>query len=285
MRVVGAEVAVAVLLTASLLATSGHPVVEQTSLDKAAAVMADARAALGGDTRIAAVKTFIATGRTRQIRGDNLIPIEFEIQAELPDKYARRDEFPAQDNGPSTIGFSGDMLVQNPTPSPPRGGGPPATPEQQAAAARARIAAVKQDFARLMIGMFASSFSSFPVAFTYVAQAEAPQGKADVVDVTGPANFRVRLFINRETHLPIMLTWQALAAPGRRGGPPPAGGPPAASQPLEQRMYFADYRDVDGLKLPFRLRLGVGSDTTEETIFDRFRINARIDPRRFQSGD
>jgi hypothetical protein len=247
--------------------------------------MADARAALGGDTRIAAVKTFIATGRTRQIRGDNLIPIEFEIQAELPDKYARRDEFPAQDNGPSTIGFNGDMLVQSPPPSPPRGGGPAATPDQQAAAARARIAAVKQDFARLMIGMFASSFSSFPLAFTYVAQAEAPQGKADVVDVTGPANFRLRLFISNETHLPIMLTWQAPAAPGRRGGPPPAGGPSAASQALEQRMYFADYRDVDGLKLPFRIRGGIGADTTEETIFDRFRINARIDPRRFQSGD
>ena len=64
------------------------------------AVMAAARAALGGDAKIAAVKTFIATGRTRQVRGENLVPIEFEIQAELPDKYSRRDEFPAQDAGP-----------------------------------------------------------------------------------------------------------------------------------------------------------------------------------------
>ena len=251
----------------------------------AAEVLAAARAALGGETRIAAVKTFIATGRTRQIRGDNLIPIEFEIQVELPDKYARRDEFPAQDNGPATIGFNGDTLVQSPPPLPPRGGGPAAAPEQQAAAARARIAAVKHDFARLMIGMFASSFSNFPLAFTYVAQAEAPQGKADVLDVTGPSNFRARLFISRETHLPIMLTWAAPAPPARRGGPPAGGGPAGASQAVEQRMYFADHRDVDGLKLPFRIRGGVGADTTEETTFDRFRINARTDPRRFQSGD
>lgn len=57
-------------------------------------MLAAARAALGGDARIAGVKTFIATGRTRQVRGENLIPIEFEIQAELPDRFARRDEFP-----------------------------------------------------------------------------------------------------------------------------------------------------------------------------------------------
>ena len=49
------------------------------------AVIASARAALGGEAKIASVKTFIATGRTRQVRGENLVPIEFEIQVELPD--------------------------------------------------------------------------------------------------------------------------------------------------------------------------------------------------------
>ena len=68
--------------------------------------MAAARTALGGEAKIAGVKTFIATGRTRQVRGENLVPIEFEIQAELPDKYSRRDEFPAQDAGPVTAGSS-----------------------------------------------------------------------------------------------------------------------------------------------------------------------------------
>jgi hypothetical protein len=285
MRAVGALVAVVSLVTTSWAGSGGHTVVHQPPPDKAAAVMADARAALGGDRRIAGVKTFIATGRTRQVRGDNLIPIEFEIHTELPDKYARRDEFPAQDNGPATIGFNGNTLIQNPPPSAPRGGGPVEGPEQQATAARARIASVKQDFARLMIGMFASSFSSFPLTFAYVAQAEAPQGKADVVDATGPGDFRLRLFISSETHLPIMLTWQAPTAPSRGGGPPPAGPAPAASQPVERRMYFGEYREVDGLKLPFRIRVAVGADTTEETTFDTFRINAPIDSRRFQPGD
>jgi hypothetical protein len=47
-------------------------------------------------------------------------------------------------------------------------------------------------------------------------------------------------------------------------------------------LYFADYREVDGLKLPFRMRRAVGTETTEETIFDRFRINTKIDSRKFE---
>jgi hypothetical protein len=46
-------------------------------------------------------------------------------------------------------------------------------------------------------------------------------------------------------------------------------------------LYFADYRKVDGLQLPFRLRRATGAETTEETTFDRYRINATIDARRF----
>jgi hypothetical protein len=266
-------------------------------------VLAETRAALGGDTRIGAVKTFVANGRTRQIRGDNLVPIEFEIQSELPDKYSRRDEFPAQDAGPATTGFNGDHLIQIPEQvAPPArpGGPPPPTPEQQQAAQRARVVQAKQDFARLMLGLFATSSPSFPLTFTYAGQAEAPQGKAHVLDAKGPANFTARLFVSADTHLPIMVTWQQAAPPARRGGPPPgatpgaraappgaAGAPPGAPATppppaVEHRLYFADYRDVDGLKLPFRLRHAIGADTIEETTFDRFRINARIDPRRFE---
>jgi len=284
----------------------------------AAAVLASARDAMGGDKRIEAVRTLIVNGRTRQIRGDNLVPIEFEIQVELPDKYARRDEFPAQDAGPATAGFNGDRLIQIPPAAPPvaRAGGPPLpSAAQQEAAIRARVATAKQDFARLMVGLFASSYASFPLTFDYVAQAEAPEGKADVLDVKGPANFTARLFVNAQTHLPIMLSWRVQPPPARGGGaggqspargggappaPPPeradGGGPPpgapappgptsTAPAPVENRMYFADYRDVDGLKLPFRIRRAVGSETTEETIFDRFRINARTDARRFEVGN
>ena len=281
--------------------------------DTAASVIAASREALGGEKKLAAVKTVVATGRTRQVRGDNLVPIEFEIAIELPDKYVRKDEIPAQESGPTTTGFAGETLLQFPPPSPPparAGGPPPPTADQIAAAARLRLANVRQDFARLMLGMFAGSSSAYPLTFTYAGKAEAPQGKADVLDVKGPAGpgaFAARLFVNADTHLPIMLTWTAPPSPrgspaasasqGRRDGPPASasegregappgqgreGVPPNQPPPPETRLYFADYREVSGLQLPFRLRRALGTDTVEETTFDGFKINGKIDPKKFE---
>ena len=313
MRTTGFPFVVAALLSAAAFSFAQTPA-SDTKAD-AAGVLAAARTALGGDAKLSAVKTIVATGRTRQVRGDNLVPIEFDISVELPDKYVRKDEVPAQESGPTTVGFSGEQLVQIPTPQaqPGRAGGPPPpTPEQVELANRVRIVGVKQDFARLMLGVFAGSFSSYPLTFTYIGQAEAPQGMADVLEAKGAPNLTMRLFVYRDTHLPVMVTWQGGGpGPGRGPGPgagsgvapgpvpqrgdappqrgadaPPAPGGAAARGPVppppENRLYFADYRDVDGLKFPFRLRRALGPDTTEETTFDRFRINAKIDPKKFE---
>ena len=74
-------------------------------------------------------------------------------------------------------------------------------------------------------------------------------------------------------------------APSRGAAPAPPGAPGAPGAPTappENRLYFADYRDVDGVQLPFRLRRAVGTETIEETTFDRFKLNSKIDPRRFE---
>lgn len=317
-----------------------------------AAVMAAAREALGGEKRLSSVRSFSATGRTRQVRGDNLVPIEFEIVCELPDRYARKDEIPAQESGPTTLGFHGAELIQLPVPDPPpaREGAPPRNPAMEEAARRNRVNGLRQDFVRLTLGMFAASFPSYPLTFTYAGQAEAPQGKADVLDARGPDNFTVRLFVDSTTHLPIMVSWMppspppgamrgagpgrgapggrgdapargaqpgaapgtppaatppaaatptpgapaatppgAAATPGAPAGPPPGAAPPGApnaarppAKPVESRIYYADYREVDGIQLPFRLRRAVGGETVEETTIDRYRINPKIDPRRFE---
>jgi hypothetical protein len=92
--------------------------------NNAEAVLAAAREALGTEKRIAGVKTIVATGRTRQVQGDNLVPIEFEINIEVPDKYVRTDEIPARESGPTSRGFNGAALIQLPEAAPARAGGP-----------------------------------------------------------------------------------------------------------------------------------------------------------------
>jgi hypothetical protein len=287
------------------VATISGTMVPQTR--DAASVLAGARQALGGEQKLSAVKSFTATGRTRQVRGDNLVPIEFEISVELPDKYLRKDEIPAQESGPTATGFNGDELLQDPpqaappAPAPGRSGSPGPNPASPDLARKARVDAVKQDFARLTLGMFAASFGSYPLTFSYIGEAEAPQGKADVIDAKGANSFTIRVFIHQQSHLPIMVSWRGAPAgrgrgpvpslpgergapsPGERGAPPGAAARPASPPPVENRLYFADYRDVDGMQFPFRLRRAVGPDTIEETTFDRFRINAKINPRKFET--
>ena len=198
--------------------------------------------ALGGEGRLSAIKTLLVTGRTRQVRGDNLVPIEFEIAIELPDKYVRKDEVPAQESGPTTTGFNGDDLLEPPNAGPPAGrpgGPPPPTPEQLAAGPGGRVVGVKQDFARLMLGLFATSFSSYPLTFSYVGQAEAPQGMADVLEAKGPPNLTMRLFVYRDTHLPVMVTWQGQAPGAGRGA---GRGPGRARGPREVRHRLLRHR-------------------------------------------
>ncbi len=314
------------------------------AIERAGQVLSETRTALGG-AKLAAVTSILATGRTRRVRGDNLVPIEFEVAIELPDKYVRKDEVPAEESDPTSTGFAGTEIIQFPVPAAGRGAGPaggagaagrpggppgaggaaagppaPPSPAQLEAQRNARLTTAKQDFARLALGLFANSLAAYPMTFAYAAQAQAPQGTADVLDVRGDGNFTARLFIASDTHLPIMLSWQApptgvvVTTPGQ---PPPrtvapgavivsAPAAPAATAsaeekdaytkqvaalrqkaqttPVEYRLYYADYRDVDGVKLPFRLRRAIGTDTTEETTFDRFRLNTKIDPRKFTPG-
>lgn len=300
----------------------------------AATVLAAARQALGGDAKLSGVKSFTVTGRTKKIQGNNLLPVEFEIACEFPDKYVRKDEVPAQESAPSSSGFNGDGLIQIPPPAAPpamppgpsRAGAPPMTPAAQAAQLdamrKARVTSVKQDFVKLTLGMFAASFGSYPLTFTYVGQAEAPQGKADIVEAKGAGNFTVRLFINDQTHLPVMVSWTTPVSPASLfvtvpGQPAPTTLPPGAivvegpplpaagatpaelakyaqdsmdvrkkalatAKPTENRIYYADYRDAGGFQWPFRMRRAINADTIEETTFDQFKINAKIDPKRFE---
>jgi hypothetical protein len=196
-------------------------------------------------------------------------------------------------------------------------GSPPPTPEQQEAARKAFLLASKQDFARLTLGMFAASFPAYPLTMTYAGQAESPDGKADVIDVKGEGDFAARLFIDTRTHLPLMLSWMAkepLQIMRQVGGPGGsrtivAGGaavqaPPGKLSPEEQekltaqlaaqakeadakrrvveyRLFYTDYRPVDGASLPFRLQRSIDGKPVEEITFDKGKVNGKIDAKKF----
>ena len=199
------------------------------------------------------------------------------------------------------------------------GGDPnaPQTPEQQAENRKNMLIAAKQDFSRLLLGFIVSSFITYPLEFSYGGQAESPDGRADIIDVKGEGGFAARLFIDQKTHLPLMLSWMAReplviqrAFTGAKpGAAPPAGGGISHAQAatsderdkmmkqaqedarqaeaklrvVEYRLYYGDYRDVDGVKVPFQLQRSIDGKPSEEVTLEKVKINGKIDPNKFQT--
>lgn len=213
------------------------------------------------------------------------------------------------DQPPSLDGGGMRMVMIGPGGARTGGPGAAPTPEQKTQTDRAMILNNKRDFARLTLGMFGTSYAAFPVEFTYSGEAEAADGKAHVIDVKGPEDFTARLFVDTRTNLPLMLSWMALEpiAPQTvtRGGGP--GGAQGGSQPSEQemkkmmddaaarrkeaeanrktveyRVYYSNFRAVNGLKLPHTMQRSIAGKPTEEMTFESIKVNPKIDSKKFE---
>ena len=231
------SIAIAVFAAQALMAAQGKD---------AAQVLADTRAALGGD-KLAGLKGLTGNGRIlRTTPNGNSTESEFEVALELPDKYLMRSVLAAMGNMSvyRNSGFNGGQVIEE-IDRPPNlqtggnvmimrvgtpGGGAmdPATmtPEQKAELEKTRLLQNRKEYARIALGMFAASPATYPLTFTYAGEAEAPEGKADVIDVKGEGDFSVRLFVDQKSHMPLMLSWmdkEPLVMTMTSGGP--AGAP------------------------------------------------------------
>ena len=336
-RTLGAGVVIALAAAGSMPAGQGRDVNE---------MLAGARTALGGP-KLAAVKTLTAVGRTvRALPNGTSAESEFEMALELPDKYLMRSVLAAMGNMSvyRNSGFNGGQVIEeiDRPPSLAGGGmvvmrfagpGGAVDPEKMTAEEKAdfdqkRLVANKKEFAKLALGMFAMSPAAYPVELADGGQAESPDGKADVIDVKGEGGFAAKLFIDAQTHLPLMLSWMdkepitmtmgpggtvTAGAPGAgmaaSGGNTTftrverSGGAPmtpeerekmmkdlearrkeaeAKARTVEYRVYYGDYKTVGGVQLPHRIQRSIDGKPTEEMIFDTFKVNPKIDAKKFQ---
>ena len=160
------------------------------------------------------------------------------------------------------------------------------------------VRSAKQELSRLMLAWFATALPSANPEYSDAGVAESPDGRARVVDVRDANGLAARLFLDEQTHLPLMLTYQAplprMVTMAMRGDKPAPGGPPrraieqragSTSEPPsmgEYALYFDDWREVDGIRFPHRMRRAVGGVTSEEWTIGKVRVNPKIDPKRFE---
>ncbi|MGH9140902.1 MAG: hypothetical protein ACRD2I_07150 [Vicinamibacterales bacterium] len=281
----------------SLATTVGGYAARAAGDAKADQLMAQARAALGGEKNLNKVTGLSVTGTYQRTTADRQLSGELTIELQLPDKLLRTEWLnPMGDLQIVTAqGINGELLLRRQrtlnappgavirTPPPPGGDA-----EQQA------IRNARADLARTALAFLLASPASLPLEFTAGGEAESDEGKADIVDAMGAGNFAARLFLDQKSHRPLMLTYRGMAprvivqtqqgprpADGGRGEASHGAADAPAPQVVDITLYLDDYRSVDGVMLPHHMARSIDGKPAEETTFKVVRINPAFKPDTF----
>ncbi|HEX2269712.1 MAG TPA: hypothetical protein VHH35_09265, partial [Pyrinomonadaceae bacterium] len=122
------------------------------------------------------------------------------------------------------------------------------------------------------------------------------------IDVTGPDGFSVRLFFDKKTHLPLLLSYRGprpfvltMARPG--GGNASAedlkkareeaekklsAEAPAVPEEVDFFIRLTDHKKVDGVMLPHKFTFLTESEVSEEFEVSKYRINPPFKADKFE---
>jgi hypothetical protein len=231
---------------------------------KGGLLLAEARKALGGEDKLAAIKRLQVSGTFLRSTGpDQVIDGDFDVLMELPDKYRRNeitgfaganveraeilngDQVADQSSGGLTPGGGfpgGGGFGRNGRGGGDRGGGgfrgggfgggrnqPPnaGAAQQDPGSADERLKDQQRRVRQAELARLALVWLvsvDGPVA--WIGTAQAPEGTADVLEVRPANGVPTRLFLDPSTHMPLMITWSGQPS---RGGDIRRRGAPAPS--------------------------------------------------------
>lgn len=274
---------------------------------KADELIAQARAALGGEKNVSKIQGLSMAGTISRAMGDRTVAGELTLDLQLPDKMLRTDAISPMGDSVQVIqeqGFNGDTLLRF---SKVSGAGPgmmirtPPPPAAGSADEAQQLRNSRAEFARVIIGMLLAAPKSMPVAFASAGVAESPDGKADVIDLKGEGSFAAKLLLDQQSHRPLMLSYRGLSPQIRVQTQTMAGGPggagrgrgdaegghaeapaPTPADLVDINMFFDDYKSIDGVQLPHHIMRAVDGKTTEEWTFKTITVNPTFKPDTFQ---
>ncbi len=278
---------------------------------RATEILKQAREAIGGEQRLQKLEALHINGQYRRVFGDRQMAGDREISIALPNKYLVEDSM--NPGGLSTAmintrglngerawsgssGGGGGMVFRI-----GGSGGQQMSPEQMEAAQRRMYQA---EFTRYLLAMTLALPASLAVEYKYAGESDVDGEQADVIDVTGPDNFAVRLFFDKKNHLPLLLSYRGpkprmitMSRPAR-GSAPRAEDLKKAREDAEKKMAAAetpvtpeevdffirlsDHKKVDGLMLPFKLTFLTDSEVSEEFEISKYQVNPQFKADKFE---
>jgi hypothetical protein len=294
-----------------LAAVTCNALVKETGeAARALELIKQSRTAIGGEEKISSIQSLTLKGNFRRVMQEREMSGEREFDFLLPDKFMKSDTIIIHGSSASIStyrvlngsqswsgggpGGRGGMFIMGP-------GGANPTKEELEKIELEQALRFRAEYARYLLALLLSSPSGYDIEFTYAGEAVADDGRADVIDATGPENFAARLFLDKETHLPLMLTYRApkprmITSMMRSGDDKKkqeeqlkearakAAQELATAKPelVEMQLRFADYRKVGGLMLPHRITQGSDGEVNEEWDIKTYELNPQFKADKFQ---
>lgn len=270
---------------------------------RAQEILKQARQAVGGEEQLQKIQGLQINGQYRRVFGERQMGGDREISILLPNKYLVEDAMNAGGLSTAMIntrGLNGDkawsgnsgggggMIFRMAGP-----GGQQASPEQMEAMLR-RV--YNAEFSRYLLAMILTPPPSLAVEYKYAGESDVEDAKADVIDVSGPDNFALRVFFDKSSHLPLLLSY--------RGPKPrvvtmtrPAGGAakpedikkareeaekkmhaeaPPVPEEVEFYIRLTDHKKVNGVMLPHKLTFSTETEVSEEFEISKYQVNPQF---------
>lgn len=260
-------------------------------------LLAQARKALGGESKLDKIHGLSVEGTFRQESGDTQSSGELKIELQLPDRMLRTETRKSPVGDGSIVleqGVNGDTLLRD---ARVIGGGPGMMLRMPAPAAgsdaeKEALRTAQADLARTSLMLLLTAPASRAIDVAFAGEAESPDGKADMLDVSGAGSPLARLFLDKSTHRPLMVTYRGPAprvmTRVQRGAPPegaasaPAGPPPAPIADIT--VFLEDYKQVEGIWMPHRLSRSIDGKPSDEWIFKTIKLNPSFKADAFGAG-
>ena len=271
---------------------------------RAEEVLKQAREAIGGEEQLQKIQGLHINGQYRRSFGDRQMAGDREISIQLPNKYVVED---AMNPGGlataivNTRGLNGDqawnansgggggMFIRMGAP-----GGPNATPEQIEGALRRIYGA---EFSRYLLAMILTPAPSLAVDYKYAGESDVDDVPADVIDVSGPDNFSVRIFFDKKSHLPLLLSYRGpkprimtmtRQSHGTTRSPEDIkkareeaekkmqAEPNERPEEVDFYIRLTDHKKVSGVVLPHKLTFLTENEVSEEFEISKYQLNPQF---------
>ena len=296
------------LLLLSLVLLSA-PAALATDDARAQEILKQARQAIGGDEQLQKIQGLQINGQYRRVFGDRQMGGDREISISLPNKYLVEDAMNAGGLSTAMINFrglngdkvfsgnsggGGGMVFRIGGP-----GGQQASPEQMEEMQRRIYTA---EFSRYLLAIILTPPPSLAVEYKYAGESDVEDAQADVIDVSGPNKFAVRVFFDKKSHMPLLLSYRGpkpriVTMQRSAGSASKAEDVAKAREEAEKKMHaeaaaipeevdfyirMADYKKVGGVMVPHKLTFLTENEVSEEFEISKYQLNPQFKADRFE---